>query len=274
MLEHMLIDGKNCVYRSVFASRGSQVHPATVLLRFLSSYIDRFGPQKVHVFWEGNRSALWRRSVLPTYKAREHNHDFDVDAAVKRTQIAAIELLKWMKCRQYCQKHMEADDLIYAFCRAFPKRDIMIVSSDGDFAQIPFFYPSIKLYDPMKDRFIDPTHDVVEVKSLSGDKSDGIKGYYGVGEIKAKKLLDDVKKFAAFMKERGAATYKENRQLVDLSLCPGLIDNVLYVRWVSSRKVEEVNEKEILSASEKYKVVGLRGELHNRLLMPFKSING
>jgi len=261
----LLIDGKNCAYRAVFASRSSLDHPVTVMIRFIGSYIERFAPSGIHVFWEGASKQLWRKSFLSTYKDNRHqDHDFDVEEVMRTTQIAAINVFTWLNCRQYYRPAMEADDLIYAFCRSQMDK-ALIISSDGDFRQLCHLFRDVSLYDPMKSTsyergIIDP----LELKCFCGDKSDNISGYRGIGPVKAKILASDLKAQQDFFAARGKDIYLQNRRLIDLTMCPFIGDNVLYVRSVLATKVPKFDKVKVLAAVQKNKVVGLTSELGMR----------
>jgi len=268
---HLLIDGKNCAYRALFASRGSPTHPVTVMIRFIGSYVERFHPEDVHILWEGASQQLWRRSLLPSYKQNRHQqHDFDVEEAMRRTQAAAIHAFSWLNCRQYYRPAMEADDLIYAFCRSMAE-DVLIISSDGDFRQLCCLFKTVSLYDPMKDQKYEVNGiDPLELKCFCGDKSDNVIGYRGIGPGKAEKLVKDLNAQQEFFTRYGSDIYLLNRRLIDLSLCPFIGENILYVRSMLAKE-PRLDKTKVMNVIRKYKITGLTSELTHRI-RPFEEM--
>jgi len=261
----LLIDGKNCAYRAVFASRSSLCHPVTVMIRFIGSYIERFAPSGIHVFWEGASKQLWRKSYLSTYKDNRHqDYGFDLEEVLRTTQIAAINVFSWLNCRQYYRPAMEADDLIYAFCRSQMDK-ALIISSDGDFRQLCHLFRDVSLYDPMKSQTYERNDvDPLELKCFAGDKTDNIGGYRGIGLAKAEALASNIQVQQAFFTTRGRDIYLQNRRLIDLTMCPFTGDNVLYIRSILATKVPKYDKAKVLAAVQKNKVVGLTSELGMR----------
>lgn len=273
-MKHLLIDGKNAAYRSLFAARGSGVHPLAVFVRFISSWVERCAPEELHVFWEGPKEELWRKDLLTDYKEGPHReHGFDVEFEMNRLQKSAIRLLRHLASRQYHRRHMEADDLIYAFCRSQCREDVIIISSDGDFRQLLFVLPKIRLIDPntMEEAVIDQDIDPVDVKCFMGDRSDGVPGYYGIGPKKAKKLALDMVAQHSLFKEKGRDIYLRNRKLVDLAACPAVPENILYVRRILVEEQPVLDHDQIKDTIRKCRVVGLSSELDMRLV-PFQKM--
>jgi len=293
-MDHLLIDGKNSLYRSVFAGC---VDPRfkelghdyfLIFLRFINNYINKFRPKSVHIFWDAKRS--WRRAVYADYKVQRAgqyiDRGFDVPGELRRQQILAIETLKHLNVRQYFNHQQEADDLIYAFIKNNIGAESIILSGDGDFKQITFRHPHIKIFNPLSKKlgFEDvPVLDPVLVKSLTGDKSDNINGYYGIGKVKVKPLITDEKARAEFfasdkafvMEDKqkvlvGDTVFNRNRQIIDLSMNPHLQENIDYI---TTQKVIPIsyNLDEVKAIILKYKLRGLMADISN-LTLPFKSL--
>ena len=64
---HMLIDGKNAIYRAIFAGYNDERFKKSgfdyfvITVRFISNYLTIFNPQSVHIFWDAPRENTWRR---------------------------------------------------------------------------------------------------------------------------------------------------------------------------------------------------------------------
>lgn len=201
----LILDSNNIVIRSVLGreyssdTRGENTSGILGFLQSSKALIQKFNPTSVVAVWDSGRSAK-RRSILPTYKEREKKDEqqervFD-DAHRQMREL--YELLKWLPIIQLRDAIIptEADDLISAF--SFLVNDeVIIVSTDRDFLQL--VSDRIKVYSPAKsilidkDNFLGTTgierHLFLEYCILKGDKSDGIDGVTGVGEITARNLL-------------------------------------------------------------------------------------
>ena len=293
-VDHLLIDGKNSIYRSVFAGyvdsrfKESGHDYFVIFMRFLANYINRFRPKSVHVFWDSKTS--WRRNVYPTYKIQRvdqyKDHPMDVKSELRRQMMISIEALRNLNVRQYYENMQEADDLIYAFVKNNLDKQCVIVSADADFKQITYRLNNIKIFNPLskKDGYEDiPEMDPILIKSFTGDKSDNITGYYGIGKVKVKPLVSDMKAREEFFSSDRAIVMKNgskikvgktvfvlNKQIIDLDLNPYLNSNLELVNKLqlgtttfSLDKLKEV----IL----KYKLRGLTADLSN-LSLPFKNL--
>ena len=73
-------------------------------------------------------------------------------------------------------------------------------------------------------------------KALVGDKRDNVEGYYGIGPVKGKALTQDLAARMEYLKSAitegkepaDGSKYRRNRLLIDLSLNPHLLDNLMY----------------------------------------------
>jgi len=249
---HMLVDGKNAIYRAIFAGYYDQKFRQTgydyfvIMVRFISNYITLFNPDCVHIFWDSPRDSVWRRELYPAYKdhraEKYKDLDIDIKAQLARQTKLSILVFNQLNCRQYFKMCMEADDLIYAFCSLYGDKTV-IVSSDQDFRQITRKMGHVSLYNPLsKGQQVDPrpTCDIVIKKSLMGDKSDNISGYYNIGDKRSTVLAENRDKRNEFfdshkaIAEKGGAPvgdqiFRLNRRLIDLSWCPYIADNCEYV---------------------------------------------
>jgi len=274
---HLLIDGKNVLYRALFATAKDQdfgygkKSRFVAISRFMHDYWNRNRTSKVHVFWDAPRTTTWRRLISPVYKDGRTSQDEIKDDITKYQEIC-MSVWQAMGMRQYYRDFMEADDLVYAFCRhvrATSDEEIVIVSNDSDLRQIPYTLKNVQIFNPSK-KAIAPLDEVspVEQKSLKGDTSDNIAGYAGIGEVKSKKLIQDNNALLEFFNKNGSEIYRRNLLLIDLSLCPYLIDNVLYVMGVMNSECafDAAEVKRLLH--EKYKMKGIVTE-YTRTILPF-----
>lgn len=273
----LLVDARNALYRAIYAVRADRKHKVkyhyfVVFLRQLTTWINKFRPSSVHVFWDAPKSKVWRRMILSTYKDRSNSayvEDISEDLAI--TSQVAGDILQFMNVRQYARDRMEADDLIYAAVCVLHPQPSIIVSTDADMLQIPYVHTSARVWDPRKQEIIPtPTINPVCQKALMGDDSDAVKGYYGIGPKKAAAMLEDKEALRQFFEVKGNKTYYTNLALVDLSLCPWLLANRRHVLKVMCSPVCW-NKQKVDELVQKYKVMGFVSEEED-LVPPFMSL--
>lgn len=281
----LLIDARNALYRAVFAVKAegrkramngqrnnTQYHYFVVFLRQISTWMNRYRPSSVHVFWDAPRSTVWRRKVLKDYKDRSGStYVEDISEDLARTTTVSKAFFKHMNVRQYNKKEMEADDLIYAAVTMMHPRRSIIVSTDGDMTQIPFNFSSCMVYNPTKQEEVPvpECHPAIQ-KAITGDKSDSILGYYGIGPKKSALLLEEPAKLEEFLQVSGRDVFHRNLLLIDLSLNPKLMHNKIYVQRRLSEGVN-FDESEIKDLIKKYKVNGMLQEYAD-LVPQFKKL--
>jgi 5'-3' exonuclease len=283
MYEHMVIDTRNAIYRAIYANlsdRNNQdIEDIVILFRFISSYIHRLKPKNIHFIWDCPKAQVWRKRVLPEYKeGRDLTHDGKheqggIDESLVRCTTVLGEMIPHLNARSYAVEKQEADDLIYAFCKQMNASKTIIISSDGDFKQIPYHFKNVSLFNPLaKDKQLFEHGmddlDVVELKCFMGERADNIHGYYQIGPVRAKVLVDDLKKRSEFFKENDTEIYLRNRALIDLSLCPYLLKNMYYITEIISEE-PKFDQTALRGIIQKYKVRGLLGE-YTRVILPFK----
>jgi 5'-3' exonuclease len=288
--DHMLIDGRNAIYRAIYAGlsdknfTSSGLDSVVIFFRFVSSYLTKFRSKQVHFFWDAPKNTLWRKAILPEYKdGRDKTHGgkygdvVDIDALLERNTNIVMELVLACNAMNFGCPKQEADDLIYAFCKYHAGSNIIIISSDGDFKQIPFMFKGIDLYNPLagdrKNKLYKPDNlDPVKVKAFSGEKSDNISGYVQIGPVRAKRLVTEQGFREKHFDTYGRKIFIRNMALIDLSLCPFVLKNIAYIVRIMS-KSRHYDEKKIREIIQKYKVKGLSGEI-SRSLLPFKFLGG
>lgn len=273
----LFVDARNALYRAIYASRADKRHKIkyhyfVIFLRQLTSWMNRYRPSSVHVFWDAPRKKVWRKLVLESYKDRTaSSYVEDISEDLFKTTRIANAFFDVMGVRQYYRKQMEADDLLYAATALVHPKPSVIVSTDSDMIQIPFNFSSSTVYDPKKQEEQKvPEYNPVILKSIVGDKSDHIDGYYGIGPVKGKALIEDPTALEAFLHTNGRKIFKRNILLIDLSVCPRLLANKLYIQKVMSTPVK-FDKDAICQLINKYKVVGFQSEFVD-LTAPFSNL--
>ena len=273
----LLIDARNALYRAIYAVKADRRHSIkyhyfVVFLRQLTTWMNKYRPGSVHVFWDAPRSTVWRKLVLEGYKNRStSNYVEDISEDLTMTTTVAKQFFKVMGVRQYDRKQMEADDLIYAASVNLHPRPSVIVSTDSDMIQIPFWFSSSTVYNPKKqEEALVPKHNPILQKALAGDKADSIDGYYGIGPVKSAALLVNDNTLQGFLDTNGRRLFQRNMLLIDLSLCPKLLANRIYIQKVMSREVH-FDKDAINQLINKYKVIGFQTEYVD-LTIPFMNL--
>jgi len=207
MAKWLLVDGFNLAYRCFFAipelSRGDGF-PTNALHGWVKSLwrlSDQEKPDGVLVFFDLG-GAQDKLALLPEYKAQREEMPEPLEK-----QIPVIKALtRAMGLGGIEQDGVESDDLLASEAVALSRRgdDILIVSSDKDFAQIVGDRIRIMLPPPsanpklgwrvmdaagVAEKFGVPPSKIADYLALVGDASDNIPGLAGVGPKTAAKWL-------------------------------------------------------------------------------------
>lgn len=265
----LLVDGNPLVWRSVdiYKNLRTKTGKATGAIygafEILFRAIDHVKPDSIVVTWDVGKSR-WRRALSPDYKAsREARKPNDGGLPFEEIipQFSDIQrLLMLAGIPQFGIQGVEADDLIGLLASGLAKsqsHDIVILSSDGDLNQL--LSEKVRQYDSVGKRWVDlekvkevynglTPAQLIELKAITGDGGDDIKGVKGIGPSGAHKLLttfgsldaclDDAnqaqisslgKRLAAFTEARD--TVKLARKLVTITT----VDN--YKEFLSAEEI-------------------------------------
>jgi 5'-3' exonuclease len=280
--DYMIIDAKNNLYRAIYAGLSESYpdppknSPITIFFRFINYYCQRFKPTNVLFFWDDKKEKIWRRKIYPEYKEGRSlsQGKYDpklVENFLHNGEIIIKEMIKELGCRNFQGERQEADDLIYAFCKVYHGKKMIIISSDGDFKQIIYHFKHIDLFSPNnqeKKMYEVENEDPIEIKCLMGENGDNIPGYERIGPIKAKLITHDVNKKKELFEKFGEEIYWRNKVLIDLSICPFLLLNMKSIHNTMMENIE-VNEKSLRDIIQKYKVKGMILEVPN-LMQSFR----
>ena len=198
----LIFDGHNLAHKTLFTSSFQNPEDTEFrlwkhqLMNSILYTINKFKPTKVVFTFDTKNS--WRYDIYPEYKAtRKANRakqkqtiNFDVWYPVLNS---FIEDLKEIFCNTYVLQipNCEADDIIAVLCKEVfdPTIKIINITSDTDMIQL-LSLKNVSQYDGKKIlNCIDPEKEI-ELKVLTGDTSDNIKGIkYGVGKATAEKII-------------------------------------------------------------------------------------
>jgi DNA polymerase-1 len=222
----LLVDGSGYVWRAFHGypeRRRSDGLPTNAVYGFISMVLrpirDNASADFIAVLFDTGREGF-RSSIYSGYKASRPDYPDDLLAQVPHVRraaevygIAGIE-----------QDGFEADDLIATYARHGVEAGmkVTIVSSDKDLMQL--VAEDVKLYCPMKKRFIGPEQvvekfgvppdRVIDVQALSGDAVDGVPGVPGIGPKIASELIQRFGSLEELLARSGEIHQPKRRQRI------------------------------------------------------------
>jgi len=259
----LLLDGMNLVNRAVYAnmSSASSIHNVVVFFRMLKATVRHLRPSAVYMFWDTTSNTSWRKRIFLDYKDRKSEPVDGLKEQIAQTKYLLTSMLAYLNIHQFYKKYMEADDLIYAACRTLRPQKLMIISTDSDYDQIPFQHDHVLIYDyKTKDTRPIPDCDPALMKSLVGDKSDTIPGYNKIGPVNGAKLTKNNLLLAEHCKTHGEDILRRNLALIDLSLCPFLMHNMLYIRKQLTKSLQ-FDKNKIMDIISQHQINGIGNEI-------------
>jgi len=204
-----LIDGSGYIFRAYYAlpplTRKSDGLPTGAVSGFCSmlfklledSKSDNNTQKPTHfaVIFDSARKNF-RNEIYSDYKANRSEAPDDlvpqfeyIRKSVMAFNLPSVDLVNY-----------EADDLIATYVDQILQKGakVTIVSSDKDLMQL--YRKDVRLYDPMKNKFIESediinkfgvdSKKVIDVQSLAGDSSDNVPGVPGIGVKTAAELIN------------------------------------------------------------------------------------
>ncbi len=162
------------------------------------------------LYYYTNCKNNFRKQIEPNYKANRKGNKW-----VSKLRKYLIEYMP----NSFSSDEYEADDLIYFQSQNMDIEDYIICSIDKDLKQIVglhFDYYQLKIKDENGEYILDPfgkelkkrkgflevtqeqAENLIFEMMLVGDVSDNIKGIYGIGKVKAAKLLLNRSKWGKF----------------------------------------------------------------------------
>ena len=195
----LLVDGYNMLYR---ARSGWAKGDNPIVYTFFRSFraaVNKFKPDRVYFVLEGK--PIKRLAMMKEYKAQRVYHDKDDFHRQKRLVIKTLK--EMLPVHVVRHPYYECDDVLAELASVTHKSDeCIVVSSDTDFYQLLQTHKSLKLYNPIRKKFIEPPEcDYVSWKALRGDSSDNIEGFRGIGDKRAAALLENTTSLQEFLSQ-------------------------------------------------------------------------
>ena len=206
---YYLVDGSGYIFRAYYAlpplTRKSDGLPTGAVSGFCSMLFKLLEdskskenlqkPSHFAVIFDSARKTF-RNEIYSAYKANRTEAPDDlapqfeyIRKSVSAFNLPSVELVNY-----------EADDLIATYVEQIldAGAKVTIVSSDKDLMQL--FKKNVRIYDPMKNKFISEediknkfgvvSSKVIDVQSLAGDSSDNVPGVPGIGVKTAAELIN------------------------------------------------------------------------------------
>lgn len=189
------------LYSYLRPSRSNNINPLEKALKTQNIAFE--GISRVFVFFDGGDSKF-RKAIFEDYKGQRREareKETDEEKANRRRfnkQLGILrDVLPSWGVKTFQIQGWESDDLIYGATRLLNEKAV-IISADKDMLQL--LSENIYVYSPVKDilytlenfeSYMNVPHKYyLDYRILVGDTSDNIKGIHGIGDKKAKKLIE------------------------------------------------------------------------------------
>jgi DNA polymerase-1 len=209
----LILDGYNLLYRARYS--GMNKGDFSTIFNFFRSLrplIEKFNPDTAYFVLEGMPKK--RLELLSEYKGQREYHNKDNFSQQRRD---IIEIL-WEFFPISLVKHpdYECDDVAAHLAKEHDdgNTEVTIVSSDTDFMQL--ISDTVKVYNPVKKDYVEGTeYDYVMWKALRGDAADNIEGFAGIGDKRAKAIVENEEKLEDFLnKDDNRTKFEMNLNLI------------------------------------------------------------
>ncbi len=288
-----LIDGSGYIFRAYYAlpplTRKSDGLPVGAVSGFCSmlfklledskSNANLQKPTHFAVIFDAARKTF-RNEIYSDYKANRSEAPDDLAPQFEyiRKSVVAFNL------PSVDLPNYEADDLIATYTEQILAKGakVTIVSSDKDLMQL--YKKNVRLFDPMKNKFITPEdivakfgvgpEKVIDVQSLAGDSSDNVPGVPGIGVKTAAELINKYGTLEKLLDKAQEIKQNKRRETLIENKNKAIISKKLVTLMKDApakRKIEEFKLKEI-DKDKLYKF--LREMEFNRLLSSVISAYG
>jgi len=288
-----LIDGSGYIFRAYYAlpplTRKSDGLPVGAVSGFCSMLFKLLEDSKSNenlqkpthfaVIFDAARKTF-RNEIYSDYKANRSEAPDDLAPQFEyiRKSVVAFNL------PSVDLPNYEADDLIATYTEQILAKGakVTIVSSDKDLMQL--YKKNVRLFDPMKNKFITPEdivakfgvgpEKVIDVQSLAGDSSDNVPGVPGIGVKTAAELINKYGTLEKLLDNAQEIKQNKRRETLIENKDKAIISKKLVTLMKDApaeRKIEEFKLKEI-DKDKLYKF--LREMEFNRLLSSVISAYG
>jgi len=240
-MKKLIIDGNNLIHRTYWTAKTQSQRTNTntpeqinnfhiyFTLNAVFSYVTKFNPDKTIFVWDEKPEyqVNERKTEYENYKSNRSG-----DTAPHQNNNAIKEMLRYLGIPSIFPRQLEADDIVAYICKRTTGQKI-IVSVDKDFIQL--VDANITLYDPIRkleytDKNFEErtglkdTMEWLQVKCITGDRSDNVAGIPKFGKAKITKWL----KGEIVMSEEEKNIYDRNLSLFRLDAFEKNLDEIKY----------------------------------------------
>ena len=209
---NLVIDLANMVHRARSGFQRGENSISFMFSRMFRATVEKFNPDRVYVVLEGK--PVSRKEAFTEYKAARSSPGDDF----WRQQADILGILHNLPVWIFRHPQEECDDVIGHIVNEVQKNeDCVIVSSDSDFTQLlTVGSDRVRLWNPVKEIWVQAVpYDYVSWKSLTGDSTDGVPGFKGVGGKTAEKIVTTPGKLEEFLeKSNNREIYNRNYGLI------------------------------------------------------------
>ncbi len=210
----LLLDAYNLIHRAHHGFSKGKHGTVYSFFRSFRVLVEKFDPHKIYFVLEGYPKR--RMELLPEYKGTRVRADNNGFQEQKRK---IIRLMKEdFPVASIRHPDYECDDVLAHLVQHTHSEDeCVIISSDSDFYQLYNTCKNVEIYNPVRKMIIPKVEfDYVSYKALRGDTSDNIHGFEGIGNKRAKKLVDSPKLLKEFLQKDHAnkEKFEMNRDLI------------------------------------------------------------
>jgi 5'-3' exonuclease len=165
----------------------------------LRKHIIEYKPDRVILFWDGNRSSYLRIKLYSDYKGNRPTY---IDTSFETQKLRIKQYAEELFLRQYEDEDCEADDLIsYYTQNKKPKEKVTILTVDRDLLQLLNNDVNIYFFDIKKNINVNNYNQIIDydyrnvglIKILEGCNSDNIKGVKGINKEMLINNIPDLK---------------------------------------------------------------------------------
>ena len=280
-----LIDGSGYIFRAYYAlpplTRKSDGLPTGAVSGFCSMLFKLLEdskskenlqkPSHFAVIFDSARKTF-RNEIYSAYKANRTEAPDDlapqfeyIRKSVSAFNLPSVELVNY-----------EADDLIATYVEQILNAGakVTIVSSDKDLMQL--FKKNVRIYDPMKNKFISEediknkfgvvSSKVIDVQSLAGDSSDNVPGVPGIGVKTAAELINKYGNLETLLKSANEIKQNKRRETLIENRDKALISKKLVTLKKDAPVEMKINDFQLKEIDKDKLYKFLREMEFNRLL--------
>ncbi|MDL2281436.1 DNA polymerase I, partial [Selenomonadales bacterium OttesenSCG-928-I06] len=240
--ELIIIDGNSLVYRAFHAlpfmttKEGLHTNAAYGFTTMLTKLINEYNPKYIVVAFDKGKHTF-RNEIYEAYKANRKETPLEL-----REQIPLVEeILEAWDIKTLKDENFEADDIIGTLAHLAKKQNFKttIVTSDRDILQLVDEdtkvllnnkgISDVKLMDTeaIIEKYGVTPKQIIDLKSLMGDKSDNIPGVRGIGEKTAVNLIQEFENLENILNNTDKISAKRVQNLIETSKEDALLSKKL-----------------------------------------------